>query len=144
MSDRILGAFLLVVALGYAWITSSFQVGFISDPLGPKPFPYGIAAGLALSSLWLLLKPDPNPAWPTRGFWITFWAVLLSLVAYAYLIVPLGFVLTTTLEMTALSALFGARWVYGLLGGLAFSVAVYLLFTQALNVPLPIGRIFGG
>jgi len=64
-------------------------------------------------------------------------------VAYAYLVVPLGFILTTTLEMTLLSLLFGARWWQGLLGALAFTLAVYFLFTEALGVTLPVGRVFG-
>lgn len=63
--------------------------------------------------------------------------------AYAYLLVPLGFIVTTALEMTLLSMLFGAKPRQAAVGGLSFSVLVYLLFTQVLGVPLPVGRIFG-
>ncbi len=143
MADRMVGALVLLLAMGYALVASSMQVGFLSDPLGPRPFPYIIATLMGLSALWLLLKPDPNPSWPERGFWLPFGLVLASLVAYAYLIVPLGFILTTTLEMTLLSVLFGARWWQGLGGALAFTLVVYFLFTEGLGVTLPAGRIFG-
>ncbi len=143
MADRIVGSLVLLLAIGYALIAASMQVGFLSDPLGPRPFPFIIAVLTGVSSLWLLLRPDPNPTWPERSFWLPFGLVLLSLVVYAYLIVPLGFILTTTLEMTLLSVLFGARWWQGLSAALAFTLVVYLLFTQGLGVTLPPGRIFG-
>jgi putative tricarboxylic transport membrane protein len=143
MADRIVGALILLVTIGYVVMASRMEVSFLSDPLGPKPFPYLIASIMGLSALWLLFKPDPNPQWPERGFWLPFGLVLVSLVAYAYLIVPLGFIITTALEMTLLSALFGARWWQGLAGGLAFTLTIYLLFTQVLGVTLPTGRIFG-
>jgi len=143
MTDRILGALILLLALGYGLEASRMQVGLLSDPLGPRPFPYIIALLVGLSALWLLFRPDPDPAWPPLGFWPVLGLVLLSLVAYAYLVVPLGFILTTTLEMTLLSLLFGARWWQGLGGALAFTLAVYFLFTEGLGVTLPVGRIFG-
>lgn len=143
MADRIVGIFLLLVSIGYAWMASQLQVGFLSDPVGPKTFPYIIAALVGLSSLYLIIKPDPNPKWPESKFWLPFALVLVSLVAYAYLIVPLGFIVTTTLEMTLLSVLFGARPLQGLLSAAAFSLVVYFLFTQGLSVTLPVGKIFG-
>jgi putative tricarboxylic transport membrane protein len=143
MTDRVAGALVLLLALGYGLEASRMQVGLLSDPLGPWPFPYIIAILLGLSALWLLLKPDPDPTWPPPRFWPVLGLVLLSLVAYAYLVVPLGFILTTTLEMTLLSLLFGARWWQGLAGALPFTLGVYFLFTEGLGVTLPVGRIFG-
>ncbi|HEU4741283.1 MAG TPA: tripartite tricarboxylate transporter TctB family protein [Meiothermus sp.] len=143
MSDRILGLVLLILSAAYALGARAMEVGFLSDPVGPRTFPYLIAAILGISSLWLILRPDPEPEWPGRSFWIPLGLVLLSLVAYAYLLVPLGFIITTALEMTLLSLLFGAKPGQAAAGGLSFSVLVYLLFTQALSVPLPVGRIFG-
>jgi putative tricarboxylic transport membrane protein len=98
---------------------------------------------MALSSLYLILRPDPSPSWPGRGFWLPFGLVLLSLVAYAYLLVPLGFMLATSLEMILLSLIFGAKPLQAAIGSISFSVIVYVLFTQALSVPLPTGKIFG-
>lgn len=143
MTDRIVGSLVLLTTLGYVLMASQMQVGFMSDPVGPKVFPYIIAGVMAVGGLYMLIRPDPNPQWPEAKFWLPFAGVLLSLVAYAYLIVPLGFMLTTTLEMTLLSLLFGARWWQGLAAGAAFSLVVYWLFTQALSVPLPAGKVWG-
>ncbi|MCS7057316.1 MAG: tripartite tricarboxylate transporter TctB family protein [Meiothermus sp.] len=143
MTDRVVGFFLLLLATGYALEAARMEVSFFTDPLGPRPFPYIIAALMGLSSLWLIAKPDPEPAWPPRRFWLVLGLVLLSLVAYAHLVVPLGFVVATTLEMTLLSRLFGARLGAGFLSALAFSLGVYLLFTEVLGVGLPVGRLFG-
>ncbi len=143
MSDRILGLVLLVLSTAYAIGAWTMEVGFLSDPVGPRAFPYLIAAIMGAASLWLILRPDPDPAWPARGFGVRLGLVLLSLVAYAYLLVPLGFIVTTALEMTLLSVLFGARPDQAAAGGLSFSVLVYLLFTRVLGVPLPVGKIFG-
>lgn len=142
-TDRIVGVLLLLLSIAYGWTASRFEVGMLSDPVGPKPFPYLIAVCTAAASLWLILRPDPDPQWPPARFWLSLGLVLGSLVAYAYLLVPLGFIVVTTLEMTLLAVLFGARWWQGLAAGLAFSLVVYFLFTAGLNVPLPAGKIWG-
>jgi putative tricarboxylic transport membrane protein len=143
MADRIVGLLLFFGAVAYAWMASRLEVGFFADTVGPKPFPYIIGAGMALSSLYLMLRPDPSPSWPGRSFWLPFALVLLSLVAYAYLLVPLGFIIATSLEMILLSLIFGAKPLQAALGGMGFSGLIYLLFTYGLGVPLPVGKIFG-
>lgn len=142
MTDRLIGTFLMVIAAGYAWVTRGYEAGFFSDPVGPRVFPYLIGGLLGLSGLWLVIKPDPNPSWPPASQWLSFGLVLISLVGYAYLLVPLGFILATFLEMSLLSMLFGARWWQALGSALLFSLAVYFLFTEALGVTLPTGRLF--
>lgn len=143
-TDRVLGVLLLGLALVYGWAAKGLEAGFISDPLGPKTFPLIIAICLGLSSLYLIARPDPGPSWPGAGFWPRLALVLASLTAYAYLLVPLGFVISTTLEMALLSFLFGTRTWKGLAAGLIFSMVVYWLFTKGLGVPLPLGKILAG
>ena len=38
--DRIFGAFMMVVALGYILNARGIQTSFMSDPVGPRLFPY--------------------------------------------------------------------------------------------------------
>lgn len=142
MTDRLVGVLLIAVAAGYAWIARGYEAGFFSDPVGPRVFPYLIGGLLGLSGLWLVIRPDPNPAWLPSSRWLSFVLVLVSLVIYAYLLVPLGFIVSTFLEMSLLSLLFGARWWQATGSALLFSLAVYFLFTEALGVTLPTGRLF--
>lgn len=58
--DRVFGAFMIVVALGYILSASSIQTSFMSDPVGPRIFPYMIAGVVILCSLVMVLKPDPD------------------------------------------------------------------------------------
>jgi len=142
-SERIAGSACVVAATTVALATRTFHVGFVTDPIGPRALPWLAAALLGLGGLILVLRPGKEPAWPPggaprRGVALT----LSSFALYAVLIGPLGFVLATTLLMTALARVFGGRLVPGLLAGAAFSAVMWLLFVTGLGVPLPIGILF--
>jgi hypothetical protein len=44
--------------------------------------------------------------------------------------------------MTILARLYGGTWIRGGIAGVLFSASLWLLFAQALGVPLPVGSIF--
>ena len=67
LSDRIFGVIGIAVAVFFAWAASWIEDSFIVDPLGPRKFPYIIAAVLALASLAIILRPDAEPEWPALG-----------------------------------------------------------------------------
>ena len=54
MNDRIFGFITLGVSVFYFWAASITELSFISDPVGPKKFPYMVAFFLAVSSLVLI------------------------------------------------------------------------------------------
>lgn len=139
-TDRIAGALLLLVSAGYGLEAYRLQADFLADPLGPRAFPLLLAASLALFSLYLLVRPDPDPAWPPPHVLRGQLGMLASFVVYSYALAPLGFLLATTLEMAWLSRLFGASWRTGLLGGLGLAVVLYVIFVFGLGIPLPLGR----
>ena len=102
-SDRILGLVALFVALAYIASATQIQTSFLSDPVGPKSFPILVGVVAAICSLVLILKPDPDPDWPVLR---TFGALLVAvvvLVAYAYALKPLGFLLPTALASAVLT-----------------------------------------
>lgn len=142
-SGRIAGVACLLVAATVAFIARTFTVGFVTDPIGPRALPWLASAILALGGAILCLRPGPEPDWPPAGpaRW-SIAATLASFALYAILIGPLGFVLATTLLMTALARVFGGRLVTGLVAGAAFSGVLWLLFVTGLGVPLPIGILF--
>lgn len=138
MSDRIAGLVLLVLAVAYGFTATGFQA-MIGDPLGPSVFPLVLAIPMAVFSLYLLLRPDPEPDWP-RGWPLLKQAAALAVfVAYAFLIEPLGFIVTTFLAVIALGWLLGATLGQGALAGFGIAVVLFVLFHYALSLPLPTG-----
>ena len=65
LSDRVFGALVILMAAFMAWGTEQIQESFIQDPLGPKVFPWLIAAVMGLSGLYMVLRPDASPQWPS-------------------------------------------------------------------------------
>ena len=144
MTDRITGVVLLILAALYGFGASNLKAGFGSGVLTPKDFPLLLAASLGLIALGIIFRPDPDAELLKGRSWLNLVIVSLSFIAYAYLIVPIGFIAATTLETGFVSQRFGAKLWQAALTGLAVSVALYLIFVYGLGISLPIGRVFGG
>lgn len=133
---------LLLLALVYGIAARRYTVSFVADPLGPRAAPWLLGALLALLAIVLLVRPGPAPAWPGSAALKRVVVATTALAAYALLLEPLGFVLSTTLFITALARIAGGQVIQGALAGLGFSTALYYLFVFALELDLPIGRLF--
>lgn len=137
---------LAAAAAWYAYQARSFETGFIADPIGPKAFPYAIGI-LALVAAVLLFVEKPNEGTREpidKPFVLRGVALAGGLLAYAVVLEPIGFILATTLFVTALVELFRGRFLHGLAFGFLLSLVFFFLFTYGLALPLPIGAIFGG
>jgi putative tricarboxylic transport membrane protein len=139
------GAILAAIALLYLVAAREFQTGFIADPIGPRAFPIGIGLLTGLVGLSLFFTRKGKPAEPLDAP-ARLRSLILAIVlfAYAFLLEPLGFIVSTVLAMTALVALFRGRILQGLTFGLLIGVLVFFLFGYALSLPLPVGRLFTG
>jgi putative tricarboxylic transport membrane protein len=146
MTDRLLGAFLLLVGIAYAALTGFIQVGFTSDTLGPRAVPYLLAFALIALSAALILRPARPVVveWPRGAVLLGLVLAVVSFVVYAVAIEPLGFVISTILQLGFLSLLFGARPLPALLGAVMTTAVLYGLFNFLLGLRLPGGQIFGG
>lgn len=143
--DRFFGLVMILVALAY--VASAFQIqsGFLSDPVGSKTFPLVIAGVAILCSLIIVLRPDPVDDWPRMQTWVALGIAVIVLVAYAYILKPLGFLIPTALAAGILSYQIAGRPVFAALAGLGLSLGLFALFRYALGLglqPLPHG--FGG
>jgi putative tricarboxylic transport membrane protein len=138
LSDRLTGLVLLVLSVAYGVAASGFQA-MIGDPLGPAVFPLVLAIPLAAFSLYLLLRPDPEPDWPRGRAWFKQALSVAALLAYAYLLEPLGFVLTTLLAVVALACLLGGKPWQAAVAGAIIAVVLFVLFNNLLSLPLPTG-----
>ena len=144
MTDRITGLLLLLLALAFGITGSQFESDFITDPLGPNAFPVMLATVLGLFSLYLLLRPDPEPEWPASRAFRTQGMALAALIAYGVVLEFIGFIISSILLVSFLSHLMGANRRSMLATGIAASVVLYFLFNNFLGLPLPAGEIFGG
>ena len=142
-NDRTLGIAALVLAAIMVAFGYGLEAPFAYEPVGPKAFPLITAGIIAICGLILTIRGGGAvpPAGP--GVNRALLGLSVSLLAYALLFQPLGFLLSTTLMMAPIAMIFGAKWWQGLLTGGFLALASYLLFDRALAVVLPTG-ILGG
>jgi putative tricarboxylic transport membrane protein len=135
-SDRIFGLVMLFLALAYMASATQIQTSFLADPVGPKAFPMIIGAVAAISSLFMMIKPDPDPEWPAGRTWIALLIAVVVLIAYAYALKPFGFIITTAIAAGILSYQISPRPVPAALAGVGLSVGLFVLFRYALGLSL--------
>jgi putative tricarboxylic transport membrane protein len=146
---RLAGAFLLAgsVAILIGVTTISGRGGYSTS--GPRFVPLLVALGLiALSGLYLLrtfIRPDialaeRSAAEDDVTHWATPALIMAALVAYAFLLEPIGYPLATTAVFVAIARLLGSRSIVrDVLVGLVLGFGLYTAFTQYLGVSLPAG-----
>ena len=139
-SDRIFGAVVTLVALAYIASATQIQTSFMADPVGPRTFPIIIGAVAALCGLIVVLRPDPDPEWPELATLGALVVAVVVLVAYAYALKPLGFLIPTAIAAGILSYQISPRAVPAVLAGIGLSLGLFVIFKFALGlglVPLP-------
>lgn len=134
--DRIFGAVMIVIALGYILSAHGIQTSFMSDPVGPRLFPYMIAAVMILSALVMILRPDPDADWPAGPMLIQLGIALVVLIAYAYAISPLGFLIPTAIASGVLSWQIGGHPARAAITGAGLAIGLWLLFRIVLGLSL--------
>ncbi|MEQ5801776.1 tripartite tricarboxylate transporter TctB family protein [Halomonas sp. H10-9-1] len=140
MNDRIFGILLIALAVAYGWGATQLPAPFGgSEAVGPETFPLLLSVVLVLSSLYLIVRPDPDNAWPWSRTGIELVIAVVVLVLYAALLQPLGFILSTTLAVGTLCWRMGSAPVRAYLTGGVSGVVVFLLFNFALDLALPLG-----
>lgn len=139
-SDRIFGLVVVLSALAYFAGAWQIQAGMMMDPLGPRAFPMLIAAAGLICGIGILLRPDDEPEWPGAQAWLGMGIALAVLVAYAYSIVPLGFLVPTAIASAAIGYLIEPKAKQSILMGIGLSAVLYVIFKYGLGLgllPLP-------
>lgn len=138
--DRLLGLGLLVLAVAYGWVSQQWPEPFGgSEAVGPETFPTILAWVLGISSLYLIVRPDPDEQWPLGRTGLEMVIAVLVLTAYAWLMEPVGFIPATTFTVGVLSWRMGAPPWRAFVTGLVSSVVVFVLFNTLLDLSLPAG-----
>lgn len=146
--DLIIGGLLFLIGCGISVCAIMTSVGNIRKP-GPGFLAFLTGGGLMILSLVILLKAWrlSKPLSTQRGIEvprlrnIVFFS--LGVVAYAYMLDHLGYLVATLLFMAfLLRAIYPQRWWVIVLGSIGSDVISYLMFSTWLKIDLPIG-IFG-
>lgn len=139
-SDRLLGLVCLVMAVLYTAEARTFEgTAFGSGPVGPKTLPTGIGILFGALSLYLVVRPDPSPAWPTRSAWWQIGLVLASSYVYGQVLGSVGFIVASAVMMMIMGMLFRAppRLLVPL--SVVFPTILAFVFNNWLELRLPSG-----
>jgi putative tricarboxylic transport membrane protein len=138
------------ICLGIAalviWQSSIIPMGSIRQP-GPGFLPFWVGVILALLSviLWFQAGYRKPAAELVRflsgeGKWPYVAAAGIALLIYAFLLEPLGFIISTFLLLIFLFRIIGKqKWWVGVTGSLLVTFFTHLIFKVALKVQLPRG-----
>ena len=141
-AERVAGVVLVLAGLGIAAEATTFVVGFMTDPVGPKALPYLSAFILVAAGLGLAARPGPGPTWPERPVVARMAGATAAFVAYALLLAPLGFFTSTTLGVGTLSVLFGGPPRKAFAAAALLSAVLWFGFVYGLGLPLPLGALW--
>jgi len=141
--DRIFAGVLLGLSGLIAWTAFNFDVPFQYEPLGPKAFPIILSLILAVSCVWVIVKPDKNSWKPNKEVLKKVLSGLVVMILYAFLFEEAGFIISTVLVGTSFSWLFGEKPLKAFLYALALSVISYFLLADLMDLNVPTGQLLG-
>ncbi|MGH1490000.1 MAG: tripartite tricarboxylate transporter TctB family protein [Acidimicrobiales bacterium] len=143
-SDRLLGLVCLVIAVLYTVEARTFEgTAFGSGPVGPKTLPTGVGILFGALSLYLIARPDPPPAWPSRNAWWQIGLVLVSSYIYGQVLGSVGFIVASAAMMMIMGVLFKAPPRLLMPLSVLFPTALAFVFNNWLELRLPSG-LWGG
>jgi putative tricarboxylic transport membrane protein len=135
-SDRIFGLVVAVGALAFFVSALNIQSSFLTDPVGPRVFPAVIAGAAFLCGLAMMWKPDAEPQWPDAKGWIGIALATVLLVAYAYALAPLGFLIPTAIASAGISYLIMPRVIHAAATGAGLAALLFIIFKYGLGLGL--------
>lgn len=135
-TDRVFGLVVILVALAYIVSAHNLPPGNLFDKLGPKAFPTLIGIGMIICAAVLVLRPDGEPEWPSRPTLLALGFATAVLVAYAYALKPMGFLVPTAIAAGVLSYQITPHRKAAVLVGIGLSVGLFVIFKYALGLSL--------
>lgn len=140
--DRILGAALIVAGVALAAEATTFDVGFLTDPVGPKALPFLVAAMVFGAGVVAVARPRPDATLPGGPVALRITGAVAAFLLYAAALPWIGFFLATTLVVTALSLLYRGPLAPSAAAAAVLSGGLWLLFVRVLSLPLPVGELW--
>jgi putative tricarboxylic transport membrane protein len=145
IGEAVLGGAVLALGLFVAVETSMLKVASTHATVGPRLFPFLVAAGLVVVGALVLYQALFGHVAHERGFeldWVAVALVSAGLVAQLLLLETVGWVLATTLLFVAVARAFGSRRlaVDAAIGVVLASLA-FAVFNYGLGLSLPTGTL---
>lgn len=146
----------LLLALGIFILvdTTTIPVPKASSGVGPRFMPFAVGALLSLAAVFVVINilrgghasPEESelvdPSLPVN--WRRTAGMIGSVIAFALLLDPLGYVIAAAVTFFAIATTLGSRhYARTAVGALLLSVAIYLAFTRGLGIFLPPGLLEG-
>ena len=141
-ADRIAGSVLVVSGAAMALEATTFDVAFMTDPVGPKALPILVAAMMLFAGVRTLVRPRDEVPLPSGPVAKRMAGAAAAFIAYAAVLPWIGFFLATTLVVAALAGLYRGPVRGSLAAGLSLAAALWLLFVRILALPLPVGDLW--
>ena len=142
MSERIVAIVLLVLAVAYGIQAWTYVPEGFTDVLGARAFPLTVALFMILLVIVLFFEKSTVKSWPSRQAWTVVVIALASLITYGLVINFLGFFIATTGIFIVYGTLYRARLWKTVVTGIISSLVLYALFVWALDMYLPLGKLF--
>ncbi len=138
---------LALAGLLVGWEARTFEVGFMTDPVGPKALPALAAVLLFVAGSREFVGGGPGVSgdsvqWPERRVALSLLVAVASFAAYALLLPLLGFFVSTTAVVASLSVLYDGPPKRSVVLGAGLVAALWLLFVWVLALPLPVGSLW--
>ncbi len=147
---------LIPIALYLIYYQYSMPKSAIRQALGPSFVPIALLAGMIITAVFLFSsslqtkpKTGADGSTPSESETTTsakqkkvVILILLGLLVYALILVPVGFIISTTLCILYQAQLYQrGKWVRNLVVSVPFSFLVYYVFVYTLDVSLPAGLL---
>ncbi|MBE3590412.1 MAG: tripartite tricarboxylate transporter TctB family protein [Firmicutes bacterium] len=147
--NRVVGALGLAIGLFYLFMTFQIRTHIAADAIGPRLFPFLIAAAMLVTSLWTIVAsyvPGTTEHEDRGRLDWTGWPLVAATGAaallYAALFETLGFLVDTAALLFGMLAYANpGQWRVNAAVAVLFSVAAAYGFNELLGIPLPAGIV---
>lgn len=143
-NDRGLGLAGLILAIAYGWQAQQLQVASAGvGAIGPGAFPTLLAVGLAIASIYFMVRPDADQKWPAMKVFVEIFSVFFALIAFVLVLEIVGFIVAAGVVIAFLAWRMGASIKPSAAVGAAAAVTMFVLFNYGLELSMPAGSLWG-
>ena len=147
LGELFLGFALVLLGILILAGTLSITVAPAYSRVGPRVFPFVVAAGMIVLGILYALESWKGAQTPAEDHPVNLWPIVLisgGIIVDALLMPSLGFILSSTILFVLVAVGFGSRrYLRDGLVGLALSAVAYVTFMYGLGLRLPAGPFAG-